>query len=72
MDTIQIPLSEYQALKEQINLLSNTELLNKINKLIDLLFEEKYGLYLGDYTEDLTQYSISENLKDAGSNWDNL
>ncbi|MCD4791340.1 MAG: hypothetical protein K8R37_15200, partial [Bacteroidales bacterium] len=43
-NSIQIPLSEYQNLKKTIELLSDNNLLSKVNKLIDLLFEEKYGL----------------------------
>ncbi|MCX8010580.1 MAG: hypothetical protein N3A61_05460 [Ignavibacteria bacterium] len=72
METIQISLSEYQSMKEQLKLLKDNELLLKINKLIDLLFEEKYGLYLGNHTEDLTEYFINENLKEKESDWDKL
>jgi len=64
MDTINIPLKEYEALKEEVSLLKDKELLKKVNRLIDLLFEEKYGLYMGDYTGDLTEKVMEDNYKD--------
>ncbi|MFH1198164.1 MAG: hypothetical protein V1720_20850 [bacterium] len=72
MDTIQIPYNEYQSLKEQIMLLKDNELLKKVNKLIDILYQEKYGLYLGNYTEDLTEQSITEFWKSNSSKWDEI
>jgi hypothetical protein len=27
------------------------------------MYQEKYGLYLGDYTEDLEEYSLNQNLR---------
>jgi hypothetical protein len=72
MDTIQIPYSEYQSLKEQIALLKDNELLKKVNKLIDILYQEKYGLYLGNYTEDLTEQSIAGFWENNYSKWDEI
>lgn len=72
MNTIKLPYDEYQRLKETINLLENNELLMKFNKLIDLLYEEKFGLYTKDYIEDLTEYSINNNWKNEPSPWDEL
>ncbi len=43
-DVIQIPLKEYEAMKETILLLKDTELLKKVNRLVELMYEEKYGL----------------------------
>jgi len=71
-DVIQIPLKEYEAMKEEISLLKDTELLKKINRLVELLYEEKYGLYMGDNTSDLTNVSIQKNWQEANSPWDNV
>lgn len=60
METISIPMSEYQSLKKEVQLLENQALLAKLNEVIDLMFESKYGLYLGNYTEDLAESSIAE------------
>jgi len=72
MKTIQIPLSEYQNLKKRVELLKDTKLLDKFNRLIDLLYEDRYGLFMKDYTEDLTEYSINDNWKNEKSAWDKL
>lgn len=60
METISIPISEYNSLKNEIKLLKNQELLQKINNVIDLMYESKYGFYLGNYTDDLTEVTIGE------------
>ena len=60
-DTIQISAKEYEEMKEQISLLKNNILLEKVNRLIDLLYEEKYGLYMGDNTDDLTEAALKRN-----------
>lgn len=72
MKTIQIPVSEYQRLQEELQLLKNSELLQTVNKLIDFLYQDKYGLYMGDYTEDLAEYAASEAWENEPSGWDNL
>ncbi|MFA4851144.1 MAG: hypothetical protein WC868_00475 [Bacteroidales bacterium] len=69
---IQIPLSEYQHLKDELKLLKNSKLLIKFNKLIVLLYEDKYGFYMHDFTDDLTEYSINNNWKNETSRWDNI
>lgn len=69
---IQIPLSEYHNLKKTIELLSDNPLLIKVNKLVDLLFEEKYGLYMTDNTDDLTEHSVNNSWKDEENVWDRL
>ena len=71
-DVIQIPLKEYEAMKEEISLLKDTELLKKINRLVELLYEEKYGLYMGDNTSDLSNVSIKKNWQEANTPWDNV
>ncbi len=48
-------------MKEEISLLKDSVLLNKLSKLVDLLYEEKYGLYLGNNTSDLTETSVLNN-----------
>ncbi len=72
MQTIEIPLSEYEKLREELSLLKDTELLARINKLIDLLYQDKYGLYLGEYTEDLTEHSVNNGWEDHDSGWDKV
>ncbi|MBD0280365.1 MAG: hypothetical protein ICV51_06910 [Flavisolibacter sp.] len=71
-DTVQIPRQEYEALKEEIALLKDNELLQKVNRLVDLLFEEKYGLYLGNYTGDLTEAVLQNAWPSEKSAWDNV
>lgn len=72
METIQIPLNEYNSLKEELELLKDTVLISKINRLLDLMYKDKYGLYTGDYTGDLEEYSINNNYNKESSVWDNL
>lgn len=73
MKTIQIPVSEYQRLQEELALLKNSEFLQTVNKLIDFLYQDKYGLYMGGYTEDLTGYTVNEAWEDdKPSGWDNI
>ncbi len=62
MKTIQLPITEYQRLQEELALLKNTELLQTFNKFVDFLYQDKYGLYMGDFTEDLTGYSIGQSV----------
>lgn len=69
---IQIPVKEYEAMKEEISLLKDNSLLEKMNRLIELLYEEKYGLYLGNYTGDLTEATIKNNWLQPDSTWDNV
>ena len=72
MEKIQIPLNEYNSLKEELELLKDTVLISKINKLLDLMYKEKYGLYMGNYTDDLEEISIDNNFNKGSSVWDNL
>lgn len=71
-DTIQIPLKEYEAMKEELSLLRDNVLLTKMNRLVELLYEEKYGLYLGNDTADLTEHSIKQNWPSPNTAWDNV
>ncbi len=70
--TIEIPVEEYNAMKEEIALLKDQPLLKKVNRLVELLYEEKYGLYLGDDTNDLTESSIQQNYTLQKSKWDDV
>jgi len=72
MQTIQLPITEYQRLQEELVLLKNTELLQTINKLVDMLYQDKYGLYTGEFTEDLTEYSVNQAWENEPSEWDNV
>lgn len=71
-NTIEIPVEEYEAMKEELALLKNNALLKKMNRLIELMYEEKYGLYLGDNTQDLTEASVQKNWPPQNSVWDNV
>ena len=55
-DLIQIPAEEYELMKEEISLLNDTVLLEKLNRLA----EKKYGLFLGNNTANLTEVSIQK------------
>ena len=57
-EMISISSKEYRAMKEELSLLKDSALLEKINRLVDLLYEDKYGLYLGDSTDDLTEAAM--------------
>ncbi len=72
MDTIQLTTSEYNEMKERLSLLKDNHLLEKVNRIIDLMYEDKYGLYLNDFTEDLTEVSISQFFSNEPSLWDNV
>ncbi|MDQ6889194.1 MAG: hypothetical protein M3Z56_02790 [Bacteroidota bacterium] len=71
-ETIQIPVAEYEAMKEEIALLKNNDLLEKMNRLIELLYEEKYGLYFGNDTYDLTEASLKKMWTSQNSAWDHV
>jgi uncharacterized HAD superfamily protein len=60
METVNIPIEEYNALIDENRILKNQDLLVKVNQVIDLMYESKYGLYLGDFTDDLTSVTIDE------------
>jgi len=74
MESITLPKREYLNLQREIKLLLDNEFLKKVTELIDILFDEKYSLYMGDFTDDLTEYSI-DNLEErnvAVSGWDHV
>ena len=72
IETIQISVKEYEAMKEELSLLKDNTLLEKLNRLVDLLYEEKYGLYLGNNTSDLTETSVLKNWPSPNSVWDHV
>ena len=71
-EIIEIPVDEYNAMKEEIALLKDQALLKKVNRLVELLYEEKYGLYMGDDTNDLINTAIDQNYTEQKSAWDNV
>jgi len=71
-EVIQIPIKEYGLMKEEISLLKDNSLLKKMNRRIELLYEEKYGLYLGNHTDDLTRVAIKNNWPEENFSWDNV
>ncbi len=73
MNTIQIPEAEFNKMQEELALLKNSDMLKKLNRLIDLLFQDKYGLYMGDYTDDLTEHAVNDIESDKNNSvWDNV
>jgi hypothetical protein len=64
--TIQVPLSDYNHLKEELALLKNSDLLKTMNKLIEMLYQDKYGLYMGD----LAEHTINKSWDNKPSVWD--
>ncbi len=72
MNAMEISVEEYQKMVQTINTLQNNEMLQKINTLVDVLYENKYGLFMKDYFDDLTEYSIQLGWKDEPSPWDNI
>lgn len=52
IETIEISVKEYESMKEELSLLKNNILPKKMNRLVDLLYEERYGPYPGDNTND--------------------
>jgi hypothetical protein len=72
METIQVPIEEYRKMQEELSLLKNSELLKNLNKLVDMLFAEKYGLYMGDFTDDLTTHAVLHHFDNDSTAWDNV
>lgn len=71
-ELIQISVKEYELMKEEISLLKDNTLLEKLNRLVDILYEEKYGLYLGDDTTDLTEAAMQNSWLQEKSAWDDV
>lgn len=71
-ESIQIPVKEYELMKEEIALLKDNILLGKLNRLVEILYEEKYGFYLGNNTDDLAEAAILGNWSQGKSVWDDV
>lgn len=71
-EIVQIPRSEYEAMKEKISLLEDSELMKKLSRLVDILYEERHGLYMGDDTSDLTAATMRTSFQELNSPWDNV
>ena len=74
MESITLPKKEYLNLQKEIQFLRDSEFLKRVSELIDMLLEEKYGLFMSNYTDDLTEYSIDreQDWKVDKSGWDNV
>ncbi len=72
MQMMEIPVSEYQRLQDELSMLKDTELLKKLNRLVDYLYQDKYGLYLGDNTDDLTEFAVNNAWENEESAWDKV
>ncbi len=46
--------------------------MQKVNRLLDLLYQEKYGLFMGDVTSDLAEYNVNNNWENISSRWDKV
>ena len=51
-------------MQEELSLLKNSDLLKKVNQLVDFLYQDKYGFYMGDFTGDLTESCVNEALEE--------
>jgi hypothetical protein len=71
-ETIELPVSEYRRMQEELSLLKNSDLLKKVNQLVDFLYQDKYGFYMGDFTDDLTENAVDNAWDDTASDWDNV
>ncbi len=74
METITIPQTEYELLKEASALLRDADFLHKLNRLAELLLAEKWGIVMPEDTGDLTAASIA-NVKEwhtERSAWDGV
>lgn len=71
-ETIELPVAEYQRMQEELKLLKNTDLLKKVNQLVDSLYQDKYGFYMGDFTDDLTEFAVDNAWDDTVSECDNV
>ena len=69
---MEIPVSEYQRLQDELSMLKDNELLKKLNRLVDYLYQDKYGLYLGDNTDDLTEFAVNNAWENEESAWDKV
>lgn len=74
MDVVELPANVYSSLRKEIDLLRDQSLLIMLNEIIEIMYQNKYGLYLGNYTEDLSAASIDNinEWKIAGHVWDGI
>lgn len=72
MQTIEISISEYRRMQDELSLLKDNELLTKVNRLLDYMYQDKYGLYMGDDTDDLTEFAVTTAWEDTPSEWDKI
>jgi hypothetical protein len=70
--TIEIPIEEYNRMKEELNLLKDEAFMEKFNKLIQFLLKDRHEFYLGDSTEDLLKSSIDQYFEKGESKWDEV
>jgi hypothetical protein len=74
MDTIEIPINEYNNMKKELSILRNQELLSELNDIIKVLYNIRYGLYMGDFTDDLQEASLND-IKEwinSAEGWDEI
>lgn len=72
MQTITIPMEEYQRLKNIADLFKDEVLIKRLSFLIDVMYEQKYGLYMNNYTGDLTEANLISEWNNEPSLRDNI
>lgn len=74
METITIPKKEYELLKEAYALLHDTDFIQKLNRLAELLLAERWGIVMPEDTSDLAEASFNsiDEWKTERSVWDGV
>lgn len=74
METVTIPKKEYDLLREAYALLHDTDFIQKLNRLAELVLAEKWGIVMPEDTSDLTEASMNNvgEWKMQESVWDGI
>ena len=74
METITIPKKEYELLKEAYALLHDTDFIQKLNRLAELLLAERWGIVMPEDTSALAEASSNsiDEWKTERSVWDGV
>ena len=72
METVTIPKKEYELLKEAYALLRDTDFIQKLNRLAELILAERWGIVMPEDTSDLTAAGLNNiaEWKKERSVWD--
>ena len=74
METVTIPKKEYELLKEAQALLRDSDFIQKLNRLAELVLAERWEIVMPEDTSDLTEASMNNvaEWKKEGNGWDNV